>query len=233
MNPALQQFLETRDLDELQAARQQITVMERVDRAALESILTDGSRPQAVANLLMVPEVMPPGRRLDNLLKALDGDGYWVLAAVVGLQQIDDADLPGPARPGIAARLLGLIRSSTGIVAQRASVTLARFTESLSPGDLVAALAHPDEVVRHNLLVNLLQIAEPEEIRAAARAQAAAGTLDPAARDFALTRLREIGFTGPPDPATEEVLTGNLLALPQLAYIPNFDEWQEQRALRR
>jgi hypothetical protein len=223
VNPALKKFLQTRELDQLAAARQQITVMDSADRAALEALLASGSRPQAVANLLMVPDVMPPGQRLGQLLKALDGSGYWVLAALVGLQELDDEDLPHAERPALAARLLALIQNGTGLTAQRASVTLGRVAEYLSPSALAAALAHPDGIVRHNLLVALLSIAEPEEIRALA------GGLDPAARDFALTRLRELGFTGPPDPPTAEVLTGNMLALPQLAYIPNFDAWQEQR----
>ena len=228
MNAALRKFLDTRDLDELQAARQQISVMSRADRAALDSILSDWSRPQAVANLLMQPDVMPPGQRLPLLLKALEGGGYWALAAVVGLQHLAADDLPDEARPVVAARLLALLRRSIGVVAQRASVTLAGFAADLTLADQIPALSHPDPLVRHNLLANLLLIAEPQEIRAALSAAVASGALDSAAQDSVLADLRQIGFIGRPDPPAAEVLHGNLLAAPSLTYIPNYDEWQAQ-----
>src|SRR5436190_8108267 len=171
MRAELQEFLAAEDLDALLAARMAITAIGKSEAAELSQIVANWTNPQAVANLLMYPEVIPAPDRLGAVLKGLNAaDGeYAVLAAVVGLPRLGEEDVPEKDRSAIAARLVHLIQTGSGPIATRAAQTLATYVEYADLDELVSCLSHPDEAVRHNVLVAALQALGPRDLMSAVR----------------------------------------------------------------
>ena len=227
MQAALSSFLAAADLDELQAARQAIRTIDRQEAAALSGIVQAWSDTQAVANLLMYPEVMPAPHRLAALLHGLDEtvNEYLVLAAVVGLQRIPDDDLPDEARPQIAARLAHLIRTRDDVIASRASVTISHYADDIDPEALLALIAHADDAVRHNLLVALLTLIDLKDIERLLETNVASGVLDQQAAARIREKFAQAGIDLQDAALNDEQLLGTALSLPVLTYIPNYDEW--------
>lgn len=227
MNRELRQFLEAGDLDQLLVARSNIRLMAAPERESVEAILAGWSDTQAVSNLLMYPEVIPQNKRLDTVMRGLNSTGYPGLAAVVGLQHLSDDELPDDVRVRVAARLVELARQSQGILAARASAALPRFAADLAPEQLLSALAHSDDRVKHNALLSLLEIMGAEEIRAAVQANVQAGRLDAGTERFVAARLGQLYPDNSQASAEAADAAASMLAVPVLGYIPNYAEWAE------
>ncbi|MHA2069117.1 MAG: hypothetical protein ACXABY_32555, partial [Candidatus Thorarchaeota archaeon] len=83
MTPELRAFLFATDLDDLMSARANLSDMDYEDTEELLRILQKWEDTQAVANILMYPDLMPEGMRLHYILKGLHENRviYFALAA--------------------------------------------------------------------------------------------------------------------------------------------------------
>jgi len=153
MSPELKAFLTAEDLDELSSARRMITALDDEDAAVVRLTLQQWDNPQAVANLLFNPNIIPEDLRLASLFRGVGERQvvYYVLAAVVGFQSIDPAELVAEERGRVVAELLAILRKTSGILAQRASVSFQPFAREDDAPRVFALWAHPDDTVWHNL----------------------------------------------------------------------------------
>jgi hypothetical protein len=153
MTSELQAFLAAEDLDEVLNARQKIAALDAGDTAVVRSVLQQWRNPQAISNLLMHASLIPKDVRLPSLFRGLAEREvvYYVLAAVVGVQGIDPAGLATKDRERVLTELLAVIRDTTGILAQRASVSFQAFAIESDAPKVFALMAHTDDTVRHNL----------------------------------------------------------------------------------
>jgi hypothetical protein len=223
---ALQAFLAAGELDDLAALRDAITTIDGDEAAALSAIVQAWSEPQAVANLLLYPELIPPPDRMPVLLRGLaaGADDYLALMAVVGLQRIAEEEIPVAVRPTVAGHLVRLVEQGRGPVAGRASLIIAAVAQDLDPAALLRLLAHPDPAVRHNLLVALLETFGLDRVVTTADAEVAAGRLGADAAAALREDLARAGL----DPAAgvdDERVLDSPLGLPLLSYIPNYRDW--------
>ncbi|GAB3807502.1 hypothetical protein GCM10028819_44490 [Spirosoma humi] len=153
----LEQFLRADDLDETALLAQQLSELTSTDRAAITSLLEQWEDPQAIANLLMHPQLIPSTLRRDILLKGLHQllDSYNVLAALVGLQRVQ-AELSEDDRQRVVTRIEKIIQHSPDPLAIQASVALFRLSRPQDNMTLVGLLANPDPTIRHNILATLV-----------------------------------------------------------------------------
>jgi len=91
----LASFLATEDLDDLLRAAMELDPPSDHELAVVRSTLHEWRNEQAVANLLFYPHFIPADLRLETVIHGLDEQRqrYYVLAAVVGLQDLDIAAL--------------------------------------------------------------------------------------------------------------------------------------------
>ena len=225
MRAELRSFLDAEDLDALLSARMQISVLDRVDSQELSAIVRRWTDKQAIANLLMYPEVIPASDRIYALLKGLDEDEteYLVLAAVVGLQNLADDAIPEQERKVVARKLLSTLSHPSETIASRVTVTVANYIEHLDHRDLLAFLGHPDGTVKHNILVALLPLVGREHIKDLVRAKIDEAVLPPETADFVDRELAVID--GAPRLPGDDPLLGTPLSVPLLSYIPNYRDW--------
>jgi hypothetical protein len=159
---SLEAFLRAEDLDVLLRARGDIASMTSEQLACVVSVIKDWSDRQAVANLLFHPDVMPTSVRFEALDRGLHSRDvpYFVLAATVGLQGVPLADVPNDKRAAWIQILLGLVRSTSRVLAGRASVTLASWLEGAGTSDILAELVSlypvPDEGACRNIVAVVL-----------------------------------------------------------------------------
>lgn len=143
----LRDFLDAPDLEALRAAREALEGLDEDDDAHISAVVEDWAPPQALANVLMYPEVLPDDRRQDVLLRALGRPvtDYAVLAAAVGLQHLADLDPPsGGQRAALLAALVAVVARADGVVRSRALVALTALAPH--PAEDVAALADAGRV---------------------------------------------------------------------------------------
>lgn len=139
-NRMLSDFLASSDLDELLAAREALESVDEEDEQAVTDVLVTQGDEQAVANILMYPEVAPDDMRVPALLRGLRStpDDYTALAAAVGVQHLADlGGLSHEQRATLAAALLSLLARADGLVADRAHVAVLALTRGASPEPLV------------------------------------------------------------------------------------------------
>jgi hypothetical protein len=230
VNAALQVFLDARDLDTLADAHESLSSLDAADTAAVRQVLHQWRDPQAVANLLMYPALIPEAERAAAVLRGLDETRwpYLALAAIVGLREFDVEALPPPQRAAVLDRLLARAAADQGVIAERASAFLAErlwhFDARYAP-PVVALLAHPSPTVQHNALVALVPLLGLANLRAVLAQAVADGTLSASAQAAAQRKLAQVhGFaaTDADDGSADDLGT---LSAPLLAYIPNLDDW--------
>ena len=216
LNPRMEAFIFSKDLDELLQARQAITALDEDDEAVVRAVIKEWSNPQSVANLLFHPSLIPADIRVATLLRGLAERGvmYYVLAAIVGFGGMVP-ELSSAEREEVATILLDFLPNSTGVLAQRASVTLSGVAREADAPKIFSLLDHADETARHNLRAWLFRTFEKPGIEAFTAA-AARSTLDAEAQAALVREFAEIGPGAPPE------VKRKLLTL--FSYIPNLDE---------
>lgn len=156
MIPEIEQFLAATDLDVAQHVLADVTDISRQDAVHLAEIVVAWAPPQAIANMLLHPSIIPPAHQVSAMLRGLATDArhYPLIAAVVGLREID---LPVEYRRSVAVRLLDLAATDGEQVSSLASVSLVRYLYHLDTGDVLARFEHFGPTARHNVLVGLLE----------------------------------------------------------------------------
>jgi hypothetical protein len=225
VQPDLERFLDASDLVELVAARSAITGIDGADALVLHTIVAQWRDEQAVANLLMYPELLPDDDRTPALAEGLSGvhGDYAVLAAAVGLAGWVAAD---DAAPAIAERLLGIVADNAvpTPIAVRAAVALGAYAEHIAPTDLVAGLAHADAAVRRNVLAAVLTGWGAVEALDAVAAAAVVGIVpqdiaDDVRRAVVLAGVAHLDAPLAPDAAPD-------ITAPVLTEIPDLTAWE-------
>lgn len=155
----LDAFLGASDLDELAATYD--VLPDRVDPDRVAAVVAAWSPPQAVANLLMHPTVMPPERRVPAILRGLRDEGYARLAASVGVGRLAATDLTEDGRRALLDALLDVVATDAGPAGVRAAAEIGPLVRAPDL-PLVEELAeHPVPEVRHNLAQARRGVADP------------------------------------------------------------------------
>ena len=138
----LEAFLKAGDLDDLLRVRRGLSSLTPEETLRVRSVIHQWSDRQAVANLLFHPDLIPDSLRLEALDRALHSNdvAYFVLAATVGLQQLEPAAITVDRRDRWLVRLLTLIQSESETLANRASLILYSWTQELSDPDILPEL---------------------------------------------------------------------------------------------
>lgn len=211
MDPALAEFLAADDLDLLMDARDRIEGITKRDAADIADIVESWSDEQAVANLLMYPEVIPERVRPAAVLRALSDEGYLVLAAVLGVQRLSEHDeIADDLRAGVADRLLHLLRSPIPVVAARASIAAEEHVDVIGLGRLLAAVTAADDTVFHNILAVAIRHSGREAVLDTIRELAESEQVDLDVARKAVSHVEQMKGMG---------------ELPLLPYIPNLVQW--------
>lgn len=216
----LQRFLATSDLEQLAIVRSHLDprLLDMDDRLEIEAVLHDWDDIQAIANLLMYPELIAADERIAHLRHALvDNHTYLQLAATVAIIEIDRADFGEDTRFDLVKKLLDLIGSDRGVLADRASYAMVALMHPTDGPDVVARLDHPSPTVRRNLTQGLLGLVGPSGIKSLVDEP---GFVDPDVQAAIRVRLRDDGveLTRPVDD----------LRLPLiLVYLPGYAEWEQ------
>jgi HEAT repeat protein len=215
ISPELRAVLSAEDLDDLGDARRAIKEPGADDRSAIHAILENWEDPQAVANLLLHPTLIPQEMRLATLFRGLREQRvpYYVLAAVCGLADIKAETLSTDNRARVVAELTAVIQNTDDVRAQRASVTLESFVTARDASRVIALLEHPDKTVRHNLWARAIATLKDDGVEKFAAAARASGLSEVAQRRVTAD-FKE--FAANPDAAG--------FSGPLFAYIPNLRE---------
>jgi hypothetical protein len=226
MENTLKTFLEINDLDLLWEARANISLIDSQDEAEIINILDEGKNLQAVANLLMYPELIPERKRFDYIIAGLQNTNfpYVVLVSIVGLQGLSIETLSVETKTWIIKHIISLIRENTGIIAERASVLIADSLwqlDEISASQIIDLLDHTNEVVRHNTLVALIPLVGLENIRAFIDSAVQQQRLSQTGKLMAEEKLSNIvGFTQDNKVDSSKFDLGSLSSA-LLTYIPN------------
>jgi hypothetical protein len=231
MRKEFSDFLASRELDHLMMLRDGIPALDAEDHLAISQLLREGANHQAIANLLMYPELIPDSERVQALLTGLraTSNSYLVLAALVGLGRIPEEALPEPVRPTVMDEVLRSLRHYGGVIAERASVVLADRTWwllSTPASELAGLLGHASETVRHNVLVALIPLVGLVHLRGVIAEAVEEGRLSPEAAHEIEEKLKAIDGFGEDDSVDEATFDLGMLGMPLLAYIPNLDDWR-------
>ncbi len=205
MNGNLALFLQTEELDDAQQLARQLTTLSQTDIQTISQVLDRWDDPQAVANLLMHPDLIPAERRGAALLRGLrEPMTYTTLAAIVGLRG-RVASWLNADRAVIVERLQIIIFEARPVLADRASLTLLEYARQTDADRLIFLLGYPGEIVQHNVLLALVRLLGGEKTRARVEAAITAKRVTQAGWDFAAAHL-------------DTLLLDDL---PLLSYIPN------------
>lgn len=214
----LRRFLATDELDELARARADLDPdrLDLDDRLEIEAVLHDWDDLQAIANLLMYPELIAPDERVAQARRALvDEHPYVQLAGTAAIIEIDRAEFGEDARYELVQRLLAIIASDDGVLADRASYSVVALMHPTDGPEIVERIDHPSATVRRNLVQGLLGLVGPSGIKSLVDEP---GFVEPEAQAAIRERLRADGvdLARPVDD----------LRLPLiLVYLPGFTEW--------
>lgn len=169
---------------------------------------------QAVANLLMYPDVIPVELRVDAALRAVsaESDGYLRIAGAVAISHLAELGFPDGSRAALLDALLDLIATDAGVAAVRASSAVGSFLDRDSVAEVVAVLTHPNRSVRRNLVTALSPFLDGDGLGGLLRKMQ---TTDPDSVVGVPEQLAADGIN----------LDGPVSILPVLPYLPDYREW--------
>jgi hypothetical protein len=220
MSPELKAFLSAEDLDEALRARHAIHALEEDDQWTVEEILFGETPPQAVANLLLHPSLIPSHVRIDILRKNLRDPSrpYFALAASVGVQEIDPRRLLEADRAGLVKDLWAALHRDPR-VSGRALISLLGFLRPRDAETVAELLDHDDSSVRHNALAWLIRHLGSDDL---AEWRAFANEIGLAEETLGATLERLEEYNGKKNHGGHSNL--NLFVAP---YIPSLSEFEE------
>ncbi len=225
MKPELEKFLTMQDLDDIFVARRSLKPLDSTDIDTVIAILSQWNTPQAIANLLFYPNTIPATVRSQSILKGLHENDciYYRLAAIVGLQSLNASDFTAIEVEQIRDRLISLIASDRGIISARASVSIASYLQANDIDLIIPLLNHLDNLVKHNILVTLIEIVGVDRIRDLIDSAAQAKKISEEAVTFCQAKFSQVlelsnnSVTGVPFESSN-------LSLPMLSHIPNLKD---------
>ncbi len=105
---------------------------------------------QAVANVLMHPDLIAGPLRVPTLVRGLEDEGYLQVAAAVGASRLP-APVADEDRVALVDALLDLVAGQGGLAAVHAAEALDGLARDDDAVEIVVLLGHPDDDVRHRL----------------------------------------------------------------------------------
>ena len=227
MTHRLDTFLQADDLDTLLQLSKAVATLDQADSDKVASIVQQWADTQAIANLLMYPEFIPPDIRFTALRKGLQSPttSYLVVAAAVGLQHIAD-QLTGAEQRVIIERLIDIIQLSPPPASGRCSVTLGKMRCADYADQIVILLSHPADEVKHNILVALIEAIGFKHVLPLVETAFTERRLTIDGKRFAETQLASASpflQDGDIDPAQ---WSRSDLSAPLLVYIPNLKDYR-------
>ena len=214
----LRRFLATSDLEALARARADLDPgrFDIDDRLEIEAVLHDWDDLQAVANLLMYPELIAADERIAQVRRAVvDEHPYLQLAGATAIIEIDRAEFGEDARYDLVQRLLAIIGADGGVLADRASYSVVALMHPTDGPEVVEHIDHSSVTVRRNLVQGLLGLVGPTGVKSLVEEP---GFVEPETQAAIRDRLRDDGvdLNRPADD----------LRLPLiLVYLPSLAEW--------
>jgi hypothetical protein len=214
----LSAFLAAADLDRLAELADDAAAVDSAGAGdRVRAVLDDWADEQAIANLLMYPQLIPTGRRAESLLRGLrDPHSYLRLAAAVGLGRVDGAQLTDSDRADALAGLLALVEHDADVTASRAALSVATVLRQPGaahlPDVLDVLVRQPSRSVRRNLEVALLGALDTPGLRALVD--------DSPAPDAARAVLAGDGID-------LELPAADHRLLSSLAHVPNLAQWHD------
>lgn len=156
----LDEFLQCTDLDDLLRAGHELSPLTTEDCERIKTIVSDWRDQQMISNLLFHPVVIPTDTRFSAIEKALcsTNSPYLCLAAVVGLQGINPAEVSTETGNKYRQLLLGLIQSACDIIARRASVTMFSWFSESQAGAVLSLYPVNDDTASKNILAFTLTL---------------------------------------------------------------------------
>jgi hypothetical protein len=215
----LHRFLAAADLDDLAAIREELlgAELDTDDRLEVTAVLHDWDDIQAVANLLMHPQLIPADERAPSVQRGL-GDvehSYLRLAACVGVGELDLAELDDDTRHRLVQTLLDAVATDAGTIAERASFSVIWLLRPTDAPEVVECLTHPSSRVRHNLAQGLLGLLDSSGLGALISEP---GFVPAELQARALQQLESDGIDlSTPAEGQRKPLV--------LAYVPNYVDW--------
>jgi len=224
MSSELKAFLVAEDLDDAQDARHKIKSVTATDAAAIRTILKQWSDAQAVSNLLIHADLIPEDVRLASLYRGLAERrvDYYVVAAIVGLGEVDGVKVPAQDRKRLANMLLTIIRETKDVRAKRSSLTFEGFVSADDAPQVIALMEHSDSTVRGNLRSWLFKMFEDRGMDAFTAA-GRQSSLAEEAQSRLVAEFKE--YLSIPD---QQARRSKLVVL--YAYIPNLKDYVPQEA---
>ncbi|MBD2315541.1 hypothetical protein [Phormidium tenue] len=158
MTTNLCEFLRAEDFDDLLEINSSLLDLSNADKKQIEEILQGWKPPQAIANLLMYPNLIPENSRLSSLFRALQSPevDYYPLAAILGLEKVAPNSLSEETRSEVFEALLGCMETEVLIIVQRCTIALSQYQEAHELDRMSRWLNYPDDIVKHNILANLI-----------------------------------------------------------------------------
>lgn len=228
MNSTLERFLRANDLDSLLSDSNILTELNAEDIKIIGDILQNGTDKQAIANLLMYPNLIPQDIRFECVFNSLQKPNYsyFLLAAIVGLDKLEFTSVEQQVT--IFNQLISIIENNDGVIGDRASNFLSSnlifFHEDYS-ARIVHLLDHPSNVVRHNILSVLIPLIGLENIRSFMDNAVKSNQISETAHLYVERRLSEIKGFSEDNTVDGSILDLGTLSLPLLSYIPNLKDW--------
>lgn len=173
----LSKYLKIRDLDLLEQGFKELEVIKAPQLQMIEQVLDEWQNEQALVNLFFYPQLIPEQRRVPVLLKALASEHapYYVLAAVVGMQQLNPGYFSADDRQQLVTQLLGLVAENVALISARAAVTIWEYLEEHNLNDYLMLYPAKDSATNKNILAYILTKYADHTKRAFKRQLRAAG----------------------------------------------------------
>ena len=224
-------FLKANDLDHLIALGEKLKPTTEQNQELIRQTLQYRTDIQAVANLLMYPKLIPEAQRYRAILEGMRDreNSYLVLAAVVGLLDLSSSSFSTPLGKEIIKEVILVLHSHHEVIAERASLFLAerlwRIDYTILP-EVIGLLDYPSEIVRHNTIVALIPLVGITNLRKVMSEAVEQGRVSKKAQLETEKKLCTIIGFYQDDSVEESEFDLGMLGTPLLAYIPNYQEWE-------
>ncbi len=224
----LKGFLEAKDWDESVLKNRKIHIIRNEDESYIRFVIENWDTPQAIANLLFHPIMIPPDIRFETLMKGMESDNiYFHLAAIVGAQRHHSLWFSEFERFRIKQKLHHFLCQTKGIRALRASLSYYNYASIMDTDSLIqAAEFHLNDKMRKNILAILIKIHGLDNIRAILMiAQGEGNNGAFILRAMLIIHAQKVKNA----PERKRAFLSSSIATPTLAYIPNWEEVLERR----
>ncbi|BBM86749.1 hypothetical protein [Candidatus Uabimicrobium amorphum] len=162
-------FLEIEDLELLREARKTLPALDDDSHFVVQNVVDKWDDEQAVANILMCPDIMEESYRWQTIEKGLESysNPYYILSTVCGLQHL--TAIPDSYREKYLTRVLRFCETKTETLAICASITVTHLLRK--DEDYLFSQLYPvfNDNVNHNITLYFAKNYDAKEFKAVAK----------------------------------------------------------------